>query len=94
MVDDTEDMRRAMLAEAAERMRRTMLAEAAERGPLSREDLTTLHGTVYDTQELQEVFTVHNFLAPFISCTRKSDGVKGSMQFQHHPRFYFDFLPT
>lgn len=47
----------------------------------------------YDTQQLQEHFTVHSFLAPFVSVTRKSDGKKGSMMFTHSPRFYFDFEP-
>ena len=47
----------------------------------------------YDTQQLQEHFTVHGFLAPFISVTRKADGVKGVMMFSHQPRFYFDFEP-
>lgn len=47
----------------------------------------------YDTQQLQEHFTVHGFLAPFISVTRKADGVKGVMMFTHSPRLYFDFTP-
>jgi len=47
----------------------------------------------YDTQQLQELFTVHGFLAPFVSVTRKSDGAKGAMLFTHSPRRYFDFTP-
>ena len=47
----------------------------------------------WDTQALGRDFTVHGFLAPFIAVTRKSDGKKGSMQFTHSPRFYFDFVP-
>jgi len=30
-------------------------------------------------------------MAPFIAVQRKSDGVKGSLEFQHQPRFYFNF---
>ena len=45
----------------------------------------------WDTQQLQRDFTVHSFLAPFVFVTRKSDGAKGTMEFTHRPRFYFNF---
>lgn len=47
----------------------------------------------YNTQELQEHFEVIGFLAPFVSVRRKSDGVEGTMMFDHSPRVYFDFKP-
>ena len=46
----------------------------------------------WDTQELGRDFVVHSFLAPFVIVTRKSDGRKGSMEFTHSPRFYFNFV--
>ncbi len=58
---------------------------------MSREELTYVCGSVWNTEELQEEFTVVGFGAPFVSVVRKSDGVKGSMEFQHMPRFYFNF---
>jgi hypothetical protein len=45
----------------------------------------------WDTQKLQEDFTVLGFLAPYVVVVRKSDGKKGSLQFRHHPRVYFGF---
>lgn len=45
----------------------------------------------WDTQELQRDFIVRSFLAPFVFVTRKSDGAKGTMEFTHRPRFYFNF---
>jgi hypothetical protein len=30
-------------------------------------------------------------MAPFVIVTRKSDGAKGSLEFTHNPRFYFNF---
>ncbi len=30
-------------------------------------------------------------LAPYVVVRRKSDGQKGSLEFQHHPRYYFRF---
>jgi len=40
-------------------------------------------------------FDVLGFMAPVVVVRRKSDGQKGSLFFQHHPRFYFGFeAPT
>jgi hypothetical protein len=61
-------------------------AAAAERATLE-----TKHGQVWNTQELQEDFTVLGFMAPFVVVRRNSDGIKGAMQFQHSPRYYFGF---
>lgn len=47
----------------------------------------------FDTKQLQEHFTVHGFLAPFVHVTRKSDNKKGTLVFVHSPRVYFGFQP-
>ena len=73
-------------------MLRTEVLEGINSSPRSREGLEEKYGQVWDTQQLQEDFVVHGFMAPFIHCTRKSDNVEGSMYFQHNPRFYFGFL--
>jgi hypothetical protein len=57
----------------------------------SKEELEEKYGKVWDTTKLQEDFEVLGFLAPHIACKRKSDGVKGSMEFQTNPRLYYDF---
>ena len=57
----------------------------------TRESLEAAYGQVWDTAQLQESFTVQSFLGPFVMVTRKSDSVKGIMEFTHMPRFYFDF---
>ncbi|MFI5460230.1 MAG: hypothetical protein ACHRXM_32840 [Isosphaerales bacterium] len=76
MTDETEDIRRQMLAEIN-----------AQSG--SREYLEAKHGQVWDTQQLADDFEVLGIAAPLIVVRRKSDGMKGSLMFQHHPRFYF-----
>lgn len=48
---------------------------------------------VYSTDEVRELFTVEGFSAPFVVVTRKSDGVRGSLEFTHSPRLYFNFVP-
>lgn len=61
--------------------------------PGSREALEAEHGQVWNTDELSGDFEVTGFLAPFVVVRRKSDGKKGSLEFQHDPRLYFDFSP-
>lgn len=57
----------------------------------TRKMLGERYGRVWDTTELQEDFAVEGFAAPCVVVTRKSDGQRGSLEFTHHPRFYFDF---
>jgi hypothetical protein len=75
-----------------EAIRRQRLAEI-NRAPGSREALEAEHGQVWDTDQLREDFEVVGFMAPLVVVRRKSDGVKGSLEFQASPRFYFSFHP-
>lgn len=60
--------------------------------PKDRAALEAIYGRVWDTTELAE-FVIIGFMAPFIVVIRKSDGVKGSLEFQHGPpRLYFNFV--
>ena len=56
-----------------------------------KEQLEQTYGTVWNTKELQENFEVIGFQAPYVVVKRKSDGVLGSLEFTHMPRFYFNF---
>lgn len=76
--DPTEDARRA---------RQIYLNEEAGERP----SLEAAYGKVWDTDELRAEFEVTGFLAPFVGVKRKADNKEGSMEFQHHPRFYFNF---
>ena len=80
MNDETESIRRLQLAQ--------INAE-----PGSREALEAEHGQVWDTRQLGEDFVAEGFLAPYVIVRRKSDGQRGSLLFQHDPRFYFSFEP-
>ncbi len=80
MSDPTETARRQRLAEIS--------AEAGERAELEQR-----YGQVWTTAELARDFTIIGFMAPILAVQRKSDGVKGSLEFQHQPRFYFNFQP-
>jgi hypothetical protein len=80
MIDPTEAARRQRLTE--------INAE-----PDSREALEAEHGQVWDTEQLRQDFDVIGFLAPLVVVRRRADRVKGSLEFQHRPRFYFNFVP-
>lgn len=54
-------------------------------------ELCEAHGKAMTTAEMQELYTVVGFAAPYVVVYRKSDGVRGSLQFTHHPRFYHSF---
>ena len=59
----------------------------------ARESLAAKYGQVWDTSELQKDYEVRGFMAPFVVVRRKSDGAVGSLEFQHMPRFYFNWTP-
>jgi hypothetical protein len=80
MNDPTETIRRQRIAE--------INAE-----PGSRAALEAQYGQVWDTDQLREEFEVIGFMAPLVAVRRRSDGRKGSLEFQHDPRFYFNFQP-
>ena len=80
MTDPTEQIRRERLAE--------INAE-----PGTREALEAQHGKVWSSDELSVDFEVIGFMAPLVVVRRKADGVKGSLEFQHQPRYYFNFQP-
>ncbi len=80
MIDETETIRRERLAEI-------------NLVPGSREALEAQYGQVWDGSQLAADFQVIGFMAPLVAVRRKSDGVKGSLEFQHSPRFYFSFQP-
>ena len=78
MTDPTESVRREMVAEINAK-------------PGSREALEAKHGQVWDSEQLRADFEVLGFMAPFVVVRRKADGARGSLTFQHDPRFYYGF---
>lgn len=76
------------MSDTTETIRREMVAELnGQKG--SREHLEQQHGQVWTTSELQHDFEVLGFMAPFVVVRRRSDGIKGSLTFQHDHRYYF-----
>lgn len=81
------------MSDPTENIRRELVAEINAQ-PGSREALEAEHGRVWDTDQVRDEFDVIGFGAPFVVVRRKADGVKGSLMFQHNPRFYFGFQPA
>ena len=77
-IDLTEQLRRVRLA--------VLNAEPGDRPALKER-----HGDVWDGVELGRDFEVIGFMAPLVVARRRSDGTRGSLEFQHHPRFYFNW---
>jgi hypothetical protein len=78
MTDSTEPIRRRRVEE--------INAE-----PTARERLERKYGEVWNTAQLADEFDVLGFAAPLVVVRRKTDDVLGSLEFQHQPRFYFNF---
>jgi hypothetical protein len=77
------------MASITDELRRALIESGAPTAEL--DGVLRAGGPVWDTKALQEDFTVHGFAAPFVVATRKADGVKGSLMFNHDPRLYFDW---
>ena len=80
MKDETEDIRRKLVAKI-------------NTCPVERDILEKVYGQVWNTEELSRDFEVKGFMAPMVVVKRKSDGMVGSLTFQHRPRYYFEFIP-
>ena len=79
-----------MSSDPTEQIRRQQVAEInAEPG--SREALEAEYGQVWTTSEMTKEFQALSFMAPYVVVQRRSDGVKGTLMFQHDPRFYFNW---
>ena len=80
------------MSDPTEPIRRERLVEINAE-PSSREALEVQYGKVWTTNELAGDFEVIGFMAPLVVVRRLADGRKGSLEFQHNPRLYFNFLP-
>ena len=59
---------------------------------LSRAELEGFYGKVWTTDELRAEFEVLAFLAPLVVVKSRADGSLGSFEFQHSPRFFFNYV--
>jgi hypothetical protein len=79
MEDPTENIRRKRTAEIS--------ADADIRSALE-----ARHGQVWSTDDLRRDFTVVGFLAPVVVVRNKATDELGTLEFQHSPRLYFNWV--
>mgnify|MGYP005821883679 CR=1 FL=1 len=72
-------------------MARRQRATELNKNPGSASQLEARYGRVWSLDELARDFEVIGFAAPYVVVRRRSDGAMGSLEFQHQPRFYFNF---
>ena len=76
-----------MAMDVTEMIRRRRLVELNGQ-TVDRATLAQRHGQVWDPQELGRDFVAIGYLAPYVVVRRKTDGLRGSLEFQPDPRFY------
>lgn len=47
----------------------------------------------WNTEDLQRDFEVIGFSAPYVVVKMRATGQMGSLQFQHNPRIYWNWVP-
>lgn len=87
MIDETEQARRIRMGEL-----HALTTEQENELNLVRE-LESRYGKVWDSQGLRNDYEVLGFMAPLVVVRRRSDGQKGSLEFTHIPRAYFNWMP-
>jgi len=59
-----------------------------------KQELEAKHGETWTTAELQRDFEVEGFGGGICVVRRRSDNLRGSLDFDHMPRRYFNFVPA
>jgi hypothetical protein len=80
-----------MATDETEPYRRARVSELAAQQTDNRTELEARHGQVWSTAQLREQFEVTGYMAPYVIVRRKADDAIGSLEFQHDPRYYFNF---
>lgn len=60
----------------------------------TREELEAEYGEVWDVRQLAKAFVVTSIIGNEIVVRRRDDGVVGSLTYQNHPRYFFEFVPA
>jgi hypothetical protein len=76
-------------AEETERLRRARAAQLNM--SLPKETLEAFYGKVWTTEELKAEWIIVAFVAPLVLVKSRADESLGSFEFQHEPRYYFNY---
>lgn len=78
-----------MSSDPTEDIRRSMI-ETGQPGA----DLEATDGPTWTTETVSQEFEIIGFMAPFVVVRRRSDRQKGTLEFTHNPRVYFNWSPS
>lgn len=78
------------MMDVTETLRLNRLVELNEQAA-DRQVLEERHGQVWDARDVRRDFVVVGYMAPLVVVRRKADNVVGTLEFQHDPRFYFNW---
>jgi hypothetical protein len=84
--DPTEQLRRDRIAQL-----NNQLTDAQQHELDVCREMENRYGKVWDTEGLRQDFEVLGFMAPFVVVREKATGKKGSLEFLHSPRMYFNW---
>ena len=84
-MDETEKIRRELVNKIANQI-------TSNNKDHERELLEEANGQVWNTDELSRDFEVLGFMAPYVVVKDKATGRKGSLMFQHYPRYYWGWM--
>lgn len=84
-MDETEKIRRELVNKIANQI-------TSNNKDHERERLEEANGQVWNTDELSRDFLVLGFMAPYVVVKDKATGRKGSLMFQHYPRYYWGWM--
>jgi hypothetical protein len=76
-----------MLEDPTEAIRRELIPQM----PAELNAVIAAGGQTWTTAEMSRDFEPLGFAAPLIVVRRRSDGKKGSLEFTHMPRFFFNW---
>jgi hypothetical protein len=79
MNDETEEIRRARVDQLHEET-------------TNRLELEERYGKVWNRDQMRAEFEVLGFMAPLVVVKERATGKLGSLEFQHMPRFYFNWV--
>ncbi|NQS88501.1 hypothetical protein HQ584_01745 [Patescibacteria group bacterium] len=83
-MDATENFRRAKVESINTEIKSTDIDSERIR-------LEEKYGEVWNTNEVSNAFEIVGFMAPYVVAINRETNIKGSLEFQDNPRFYFNF---
>lgn len=87
--EEWKRMVRRLTEETAEE--RAKLEAEVNATPCTLEELQRKYGQVWTVEQVEAQFEIEAFCPPLACATRRADGVRGTLVYQHCPRYYWSW---